>query len=1299
MSPNKPSFCPTTTRRRKFQKNSSSKSNSSFSAKMPPKKDEIKDEAEDEEQEYDVQISFKDLEKSMTTFTGDDTYPIDTFIEEFEDTAEIMKWTKVEKLIYAKRLLDGTAKLFLRSLGRVKDYASLKRALKDEFGPKINSAVVHKKLASRKMKNEETYQQYFLSMKELALHGKVEDAALIEYVIDGIRDSETNKAILYGATDMKEFRKKLEIYSEFRKKMSNKTVQSTYVGQSSIHNSTQRKPRVHRCYNCGDSDHVSSNCSKGVKCFRCNEFGHKSTACPSKPTTTLNIQNKKKEGKVPYKKIKINGKEFMSLIDTGSDVNLVTRSQFEKIKQDIKDYQIESTCIIGIAEHEVFTEAIFVANVQIDDDYVDVTFHVVNDLDIPVNVIIGNPILKDFEVRFTPDGIFIEKIKHLAFLTQYKENKERNYNIGDSKYKMEIQKMCDNYKPKEKKRESNVELKIILNDEDPVHQSPRRLSPLEMTAVNDQIKEWLDKDIIKPSKSDFASPIVLANKRDGSRRLCIDYRRLNKKLIKERFPLPIIEDQIDKLKEAKVFTSLDLKNGFLHVKVHKDSQKYTSFVTPQGQYEFKRMPFGLSTSPSVFQRFINDVFSDLILDGTLLVYLDDLIIPGQTEEEGIRKLEKVLNRAEEFGLEFNWTKCHFLRTEIQYLGYIICDNEIRPSKEKIKAVINFKKPINIKSVQSFLGLTGYFRKFIRNYSLLAKPLTDLLKKDVVFNFDENCEKAFIELKQILCSSPVLRIYNPNSETELHTDASIDGYGAVLLQKSPKDGQFHPVYYMSKKTTPAERKYHSYYLEVLAIVTAIKKFRVYLLGIQFKIITDCSALTMTLQKKDLPPRVARWAMVLEEYDYKIEHRPGTRMKHADALSRNPICMIITEITARIKQAQNEDEHITVLKKILETQNYQDYMIQNEILYKMKDGSKLIVVPKKMQYEIIRRNHERGHFGVVKTEELIKREYFIDNLAEKIRKVIKNCVECILISHKSGKKEGHLHPIDKGDVPLSTYHIDHLGPMTSTSKQYKYILTVVDAYTKFTWIYPLKTLTTEETLEKLRQQQQVFGAPDRIITDRNAAFTSNNFQDYCRKENITLHTITTGQPRGNGQVERTHQIIVAVLSKLSADDPTKWYRYVSKVQRCLNGTFQRSIRMTPFELLFGVKIKDEDVELQKMIDQEAIDYFYNSRKELRQKAKECIQKIQDENTKTYNRHTKQAHVYKTGDLVAIKRTQFSQGSKLFPKYLGPYEVTKSKRNNRYTVKKVGNGEGPIDTTTSADLMKPWVSMEDGSSGSDE
>lgn len=438
----------------------------------------------------------------------------------------------------------------------------------------------------------------------------------------------------------------------------------------------------------------------------------------------------------------------------------------------------------------------------------------------------------------------------------------------------------------------------------------------------------------------------------------------------------------------------------------------------------------------------------------------------------------------------------------------------------------------------------------------------------------------------------------------------------------------------------------------------------------------------------------------QYGYEIEHRPGTRLKYADTLSRNPICMILTETTARIKKAQEDDPHTNLLKKMLEKGPYQDYVIEGGILCKEKDGTRLIVVPKKMQYEIIRKKHEHGHFGIIKTEELVNREFYIENLKEKIRKIIENCIECILISHKKGKKEGYLHPLDKGDVPLSTYHVDHLGPLTSTSKNYKYILTVVDGFTKFTWIYPTRTLSTEETLDKLRVQQQTFGSPHRIISDRNAAFTSASFQEYCKDEGIIHYTITTGQPRGNGQVERIHQVIISVLSKLSADDPTKWYRRVSEVQRCLNGTYQRSIGMTPFELLLGTKMKDKNEHnIIKLIEEEEIQKYGEKRNELRTKAKESIKKIQEENVRSYNRKRIKAIDYNVGDLVAIKRTQFTQGSKLYPKFLGPYEVVAKRHHDRYAVRKVGDGEGPINTTSSADLMKPWVGDEDSSSGPDE
>ncbi|GFX45308.1 transposon Tf2-8 polyprotein [Trichonephila clavipes] len=305
--------------------------------------------------------------------------------------------------------------------------------------------------------------------------------------------------------------------------------------------------------------------------------------------------------------------------------------------------------------------------------------------------------------------------------------------------------------------------------------------------------------------------------------------------------------------------------------------------------------------------------------------------------------------------------------------------------------------------------------------------------------------------------------------------------------------------MSKKTNTAEEKYDSYELEVLAIINALKKFRVYLLGQHFKIVPDCSAFQKTMQKKELITRIARWALQLEEFDYAIEHRAGSRMKHVDALSRYRVMMACNDtLTSKLKKAQEEDDNIQTLKSLLEKQESEEFFERNGILYKYLNGRELIVTPKAMQAELIKLIHENGHF--------------------------------------------------------STHLPNLLG-------------------------YPVKTVSAESALEKLKQQQKTFGNPIRIISDRGSAFTSKLFNDYCDEENIQHLQIATGVPRGNGQVERIHRTLIPVLTKLSLDDSTKWYKYVDRLQRILNSTISRSTKWTPFELLVGIKMRNKGRHLIK------------------------------------------------------------------------------------------------------------------------
>ncbi|UYV83752.1 hypothetical protein LAZ67_X000015 [Cordylochernes scorpioides] len=373
-----------------------------------------------------------------------------------------------------------------------------------------------------------------------------------------------------------------------------------------------------------------------------------------------------------------------------------------------------------------------------------------------------------------------------------------------------------------------------------------------------------------------------------------------------------------------------------------------------------------------------------------------------------------------------------------------------------------------------------------------------------------------------------------------------------------------------------------------------------------------------------------------------------MKHVDALSRNPVSMMIQTDTLveKIRNAQGRDPLIKALLVIVkEKQVYDSYFEENNLLWKEVEGDRTLVIPKGMEMEIIKLAHEEGHFGVQKNFEMLKKEYYITDLKSKIKKYIQNCIPCILSNRKHGKQEGMLHLISKGDTPFDTYHIDHLGPLAST-KDYNYLLVITDGFTKFTWIYPTKTTRTSEVIQKLECQQQIFGNPRRIITDQGTAFTSNDFKEYCK--------------------EKINRTIVSVLTKLSIDNPQEWHKHVRKLQKALNSTHQRSIRMSPFELLVGVKMRKEDLHLLEMIEEEL--------------------------ALTFDEEKKKAFVYKEGDLVDIQKTQFATKSKLYPKYIGPYKVIKIKPNDRYNVEKFADFEGPNRTSCSADLMKPWFTQDE-------
>lgn len=1011
--------------------------------------------------------------------------------------------------------------------------------------------------------------------------------------------------------------------------------------------------------------------------------------------------------------VQIGDQETTALLDTGSAVTILSYSIFNQLQGKI-ELTGAPICLNSFGRNTQKSIGSFDTKLRVGMCEVSANVVVVPDHMMMYNMLIGRDVISQGELKVHKDGMIEFSIENNTEYIVDNTNVLGNSSsllseefskicqidvsetvdvshIRSQTVKCEVREIVASYTPKVPSSPP-IQMKLELSDNTPVHRPPRRLAPQEREAVAKQIEEWLRDGIIQHSRSPYASPIVVVRKKNGSNRLCVDYRELNVKIIKDRYPLPVIEEVLEQLANARVFSTLDLKNGFFHVGIEQKSRSCTAFITPDGHYEFLRVPFGLCNSPAVFQYFINTVFRDLIKAKIVVVYMDDLIIPGVDEIDNLNNIKKVLKVAAENGLLIQFSKCQFVMRKVNFLGHILEAGLVRPSEEKTEAIRSYPQPKNIKQVMSFLGLAGFFRRFVPGFSLIAKPLSDLTRAEVVFKFEKEQIVAFNALKTILCEKPVLKLYDESRETELHTDASKWGFGACLLQRH--DGILHPVFYYSRKTSPAETKYSSYELEVLAVISALKKLRVYLLGLKFKIITDCKAFQQTMTKRDISAKIARWALQLEEFDCSVEHRAGTAMRHVDALSRCPEVLAIEDgVRGQIKARQAADEKCQNIINNLNTNgSFKDFQFNRGVLYWFKDGRYLVVVPQSMQTQILRKVHELGHKSVRRMMETTNHDYYIDSLESKCKKIVSNCVDCILASRKAGHQEGWMSPIDVG-TPLSTYHVDHLGPLPSTIKAYKYLFVVVDSFTKFTWIYPVKDTSVAEVLKRLELQKNVFGQPGRLITDRGSAFTSTDFKDYCKAEKIEHRAITTGVPRGNGQVERTHAIIIPILTKLSVQNPLKWYQHVYKVQRFINASKSRSTGKTPFEMLIGVPMRNpEDTELAKILEEELRADFENERDEIRKVAKETIERVQEQNRKYYNKNRKDAIVYKEGDWCAIKRTQFATGAKLQPDYIGPYVVIKVRANDRYDVERVGNGLGPRLTSTAADLMKPWPKKDD-------
>ncbi|GBL73575.1 Retrovirus-related Pol polyprotein from transposon 297 [Araneus ventricosus] len=432
-------------------------------------------------------------------------------------------------------------------------------------------------------------------------------------------------------------------------------------------------------------------------------------------------------------------------------------------------------------------------------------------------------------------------------------------------------------------RRNMTQHRINTGDHPPIKQYPRRLPLARKEEAEHLVKEMVDNGIIEESSGPWASPIVLVKKKDGSTRFCVDYRKLNEITKKDSYHLPRIDDTLDALNGSQWFTTLDLKSGYWQVEVRPEDREKTAFTTGQGLWQFKVMPFGLCNAPATFERLMETVLRGLSSEACL-VYLDDIIIVGRTFEEHLSNLRKVFQRLQNANLKLSPKKCRFFQKEVTYLGHVISAEGVKTDPGKIKAVVDWPRPETIHDLRSFLGLCTYYRRFVKNFSTIARPLHKLTETKSNFNWTEECEKSFNSLKQALTSSPILTYPRTDKDFILDTDASNEGIGAVLSQNIGNEERV--IAYFSKILGKPERNYCVTRKELLAFVKSIEHFHHYLYGQKFLLRSDHASLRWLLNFKEPEGQIARCIQRLQEYDFEIQHCKGTSHGNAHALSRRP-----------------------------------------------------------------------------------------------------------------------------------------------------------------------------------------------------------------------------------------------------------------------------------------------------------------------------------------------------------------------------------------------------------------------------